>query len=83
MDEEMIKSGDGESATVVKCASWRFLPSYVEALDADIIIPEASGVLITTGNLRDITKEVRASCPPVSSIVLALVRMTCEYTLES
>ena len=57
VDGERIASGDGESAMVVKCASWRFLPSYVEALGADIVVPEASGVLITTGNLRDITKE--------------------------
>ncbi len=46
-----------EAAMIVKCAGRNLYPEYTDKTMAEIMTPEANGVLLTTGNLRDITKE--------------------------
>jgi hypothetical protein len=47
-------------AMVLKCAMMRWLPAYLVVQSQEVVIPEASGVLLTTGNLRDITADAGA-----------------------
>ena len=47
---------DPESAMVFKCASRGWLPSMLQLDVQEVLLPEASGILLTTGNLEDITK---------------------------
>lgn len=42
---------------VLKCAQYRWYPKYLSAAHSEVALPEASGTLLTTGNLRDITIE--------------------------
>eukprot|EP00961_Rhodomonas_salina_P083551 1122257-Rhodomonas_salina.1 len=46
-----------EGAMVLKCAAQRWFPVYQTMHVNELMLPEASGVLLTTGNLEDVTKE--------------------------
>lgn len=45
---------------MLKCASEGWFPNYLRLRSQELMLPETSGVLLTTGNLRDITKEAGA-----------------------
>ena len=51
---------DAQVAMVLKCAQQQWYPNYLTPDLQELALPEASGTLLTTGNLRDITKEAGA-----------------------
>ena len=47
---------DAEGAMVLKCVGQGWVPSKLQSDVQEIMLPEASGTVVTTGNLEDITK---------------------------
>jgi len=47
---------------VLKCASQGWYPTYLMPHKVEVALPEASGVILTTGNLEDISIEAGQSC---------------------
>ena len=45
------------SALMLKCAAYGLFPIATDAIRSQLILPDTPGVVLTTGNLADITKE--------------------------
>ena len=55
VNEEALRH-DPQGAMTLACASHGWLPAKLQLDVNEIVIPEASGTLLTTGNLQDVTK---------------------------
>jgi hypothetical protein len=55
VDEEALRQ-DPEGAMTLACASNGWLPAKLQSDVNELVIPEASGIVLTTGNLEDVTK---------------------------
>ena len=65
--ESLRREENAQLAMLVKCAAHGMLPAFLSPNMHEVLLPASPGIILTTGNLEDITKE----CSLFSSVNVA------------